>query len=153
MIGYLKSVQLARDVDFWAQAVHFVRYSENAFRYLCQTNMEMLQAYNRTQRSFSPAMYCERLCADGADFPNAWVQAVNVCVKQRVLPKNAAALLLEFGAGLGVSDLSGQLNHCAVYRVFCEEKLTAAQAEKNKKARMFVTLGVLLGLGVDLLLI
>ena len=152
-IGYLKSVRLVHDVLFWDQFAHFIRYAENSFRYLSMTNREMICSYNRTQSAFEPIRLCGQYLQNGTDFPNAWKIAVNDCAARNTLPGGAADLLKSFGDGLGTTDLTGQLNHCALYRAFCDENRTTAITEKNKKARLYIMLGMLAGFGTDMLLL
>lgn len=105
--------------------------------------------YARLHPEFGPAADCARQCRSGVPFPEAWAQSL----RSRTLPEDAAALLADFGAGLGASDLIGQLGHLAMYRTLGQEKRDDARAAQQRKARLYVVLGAACGLGLDLLLL
>ena len=142
----------------WARALRLARRVEELERF-----RGVLQAI-RTEIRFSAApletlirRYADRSdwlasCAEalkhGVPFPEAWRQAVAAAAAARA-DKN---LLLEFGEGLGATDIEGQTAHCAL----CAEKLEAllkeAYEEKAKKGKLYVTLGVSAGITLGLLL-
>ena len=127
-------------VCFWARFRDFVRYVEDHFRYLSRTTAETVAE-------------CAAQCRAGTEFPSAWQQAVQTAARLGDVPPQGIRLLTEFGAGLGATDLSGQLAHCALYRQLCEEQRAASLEEKQKKSRMYVLLGAAAGLGLNLLLL
>ena len=153
LIGWLRSMRLDDAVCFWARFRDFVRYVEDHFRYLSRTTAETVAEYDRTQPYFAPAAECAAQCRAGAEFPSAWQQAVQTAARRGDVPPQGIRLLTEFGAGLGATDLSGQLAHCALYRQLCEEQRAASLEEKQKKSRMYVLLGAAAGLGLNLLLL
>ena len=62
-------------------------------------------------------------------------------------------LLDEFLSGLGKTDVGGQLSYCEQYISRAEKALAAAEAKRDKCARLYAVLGVCAGVGVSVLLI
>ncbi|MCL2884530.1 MAG: stage III sporulation protein AB [Oscillospiraceae bacterium] len=62
------------------------------------------------------------------------------------------ALLREFGAGLGTSDVEGQLAHCALFQELFEKQTEAARTIAQNKGRVYTTLGLAGGICLILLL-
>ena len=63
------------------------------------------------------------------------------------------ALYQGFVAGLGVSDVQGQLQHMGLYAGLVEQALGEAREERGKLGRLYVCLGLFGGLTVCLLLL
>lgn len=55
--------------------------------------------------------------------------------------------------GLGESDTQGQLEHLNLYGALLEDNLSRAKAEKEKKSRLYVCLGLFGGITLCLLLL
>ena len=150
LAGFLKSMQLDEAVRFWEQFGRFVQFAEDSFRYQGTPVSGVMASYGRTGAAFSLPARCAEHTAAGMDPPEAWARAVAECAGR--LPEADRALLLDFGAGLGVTDLEGQLAHCALYQARAQEKRAEARAEKQRKGRLYPMLGAAIGLGLNLLL-
>lgn len=62
-------------------------------------------------------------------------------------------LMDEFLSGLGKTDIGGQLSYCEQHISRAEKVLAAAEAKRDKCARLYAVLGVCAGVGVSVLLI
>ena len=62
-------------------------------------------------------------------------------------------LIKGFGEGLGSSDAEGQMLHLNLYNDRISEKRTEAINECKQKGKLYIILGILTGLGIDLILI
>lgn len=65
----------------------------------------------------------------------------------------ANELVTDFFAGLGQSDYSGQLEHCAVYKNLFNEKRCMFQEEYNNKGKVYRSLGLFAAAGIAVFLI
>ena len=149
----MRSLQLGEYVRFWTQFLNFTLYAENTLRCAGVPIGELFRRYTVQHPDFEPVGECVRRWEAGAELPDAWAQGVDSLWRAHRLPEGADALLMEFGAGLGTTDLAGQLSHIAVYRVLGEEKRAAARTDQAAKGKLYPVLGAALGLGLDLLLL
>ena len=93
-----------------------------------------------------------RGAADGTRPSAAWCKAVDLYRKSDGFSEADGAFLREFGRGLGVSDVEGQLAHCRTFRGFADERLESVRQSAQNKGRLYATLGVVGGLAAALLL-
>ncbi len=142
---------MGEHVRFWTQFLNFTLYAENTLRCAGVPIGELFRRYGEQHPDFAPVQECVRQWENGADLPDAWAQSVDSLCRAHRLPEGADTLLAEFGAGLGTTDLTGQLSHIAMYRVLGEEKRAAARTEQERKGKLYPVLGAALGLGLDLL--
>ena len=151
--GCLKSMQLAEEVRLWERFLRFVLFVENTLRGMQSTTTELTELYHTLHPEDPLTRMCCSRCRNGQPFPEAWVQSVEQLRAGWGLSPEGQRILMEFGAGLGTTDVEGQLNHAAAYRLLGQEQRTAAAAAQTQKARMYVMLGAALGLGLDLMLL
>lgn len=85
------------------------------------------------------------------DFPSAWSQCIGRHGKSADLTREDQELLIEFGKGLGTSDIEGQLNHCRLYQDLFVKQRALAEQEAAAKGKLYVTLGAAGGMGLALL--
>lgn len=69
------------------------------------------------------------------------------------ITKKEISLLADFFAGLGQSDIKGQLEHCAYYREQLESINNLIFKEQGEKSRLWLGLSISLSLAVFVLLI
>ncbi len=149
----MRSLRLGEAVRFWEQFLSFALYAENTLRCAGLPIGELMQRYTKLHPPFAPVAECVHRWESGAELPAAWAEGVDSLCGADRLPEAAAPLLRDFGAGLGTTDLPGQLSHIAMYRALGEEKRSAARREQETKGKMYTVLGAALGLGLDLLLL
>ena len=87
----------------------------------------------------------------GKSFSEAWNDGVRNSGKMGLTGRDRE-LLENFGSGLGVTDIEGQLAHCGLYEELTKKGLEEAKEEKGKKARLYQMLGFSAGLAAALLL-
>ena len=94
----------------------------------------------------------ERVCF-GEAFPSAWRASVEeekeLC---RLLPETCA-MLADFGADIGSTDLESQISGCEYYKQIFERELCAQQEKSNKYTRVFPPLGLLLGISAAIMIV
>ena len=91
---------------------------------------------------------CAERLEEGAVFLSVWreeaSQATGFDAEDR-------RLLQDFGVGLGTTDINGQLAHCELYTDLFQVRLREARSQKEKKAKLYLLLGVFGGLAAALL--
>ena len=81
----------------------------------------------------------------------AWQQSFSRAPFNYGLTKDDVYLIREFGKGFGTSDVEGQLSHCKLAASLMDERLTAAREEKKNKSKLYMMLGLFLGIAIVLL--
>ena len=84
---------------------------------------------------------------------SVWNQSVRNRQKVCGLNRADTELLVEFGNGLGKTDIEGQLSHCELYAELFSRQAENARQEVAAKGRLYTTLGIAGGLALALLLI
>ena len=63
------------------------------------------------------------------------------------------SILKDLGKILGKSDVEGQVNEIELVRTFIEKQTQKAEVEKSKNAKIYKTLGNIIGIGIVIILI
>ena len=153
LVGAMQYRKLDDRVRFWNAFVDFLRFAETSIRYIALPVQELLERYCRENGRLELAAVCRERLDHGELFPEAWANASKQSAKRCFLPAGDLQLLTDFGMGLGVTDVEGQVAHCRLYAASAEEIRQAAREEKRRKGKLSIMLGILLGLGIDLLLL
>lgn len=96
---------------------------------------------------------CGESFADGMAFSQAWASAVRGSGGDCALKESDINLLCEFGAGIGTTDLSGQIGVCELYSGLFSDLLKQCTAAKSRHSGMLTQLGLLGGIAFSILLI
>lgn len=96
---------------------------------------------------------CDSDFARGKAFSQAWENAVRSSGGSCALKENDISLLCEFGAGIGTTDLSGQIGVCELYGGLFSDLLKRCTEAKSKRSGMLTQLGLLGGIAFSILLI
>ncbi len=131
----------------------FLHFTEASIRYTALPVPELLERYCRENGRLELIALCRERLSQGLLFPLAWEQAAICSAKRNSLPERDLQLLRDFGSGLGTSDVEGQVSHCELFKASAAEVRQNAKEERQRKGRLSVLLGVLLGLGIDLVLL
>lgn len=140
-------------MSFWNDFLDFLHFTEAAIRYTALPVPQLLERYSKENGRLELILLCREQLAHGLLLPQAWEFAAGSTAKRSLLPENDLQLLRDFGAGLGVSDVEGQLAHCGLFTASASEIRQNAKEERQRKGKLSVLLGVLLGLGIDLVLL
>ncbi len=143
--GFAQSHKLSDRVKKLESFLKFISNAKSEIRYTAAP-VERILARQGRDLDFQPA--CLRSLEGGSDFYKAWETCAGVGWN-----KKDAALLQEFGRGLGATDVEGQLAHCDLYLRLTEERLDEAQRDRDAKSKLYATLGVSGGIAAVLLLI
>lgn len=88
---------------------------------------------------------CIRKTENGTTFHTAWEESVLQSRRLKSLLGDSAQTLIDFGAGLGVTDTEGQLSNCEYYKDVFTSELALREAESRKSSKVFPQLGLLAG--------
>jgi stage III sporulation protein AB len=147
------SSALNKRVSVFEQLERFVVYLETQIRYSAAPIHEILK--QSTKGEFSKLLFlsetANRMCK-GECPSDAWENALRLHSDENALNSNDRELLIDFGRGLGTSDVEGQLLHCETFRGLIVDRLAKARSEVETKGKLYVSLGIAGGLGVALLL-
>ncbi len=89
----------------------------------------------------------------GSDLKDAWRLAVNKFSKQMNLSKSDISILNEFSAGLGDSDLSGQIANIQLYTEMLEKNLLESENILKEKSKVTLSCSLFGSLIILVLLI
>ena len=151
--GYLESKKLSDRVRFYARLKQFLSTMETTIRYRAAPLSSLISQAAETYPALAFLPGCEKALRAGKDFPAAWQKGIAGCGKGHGLKKEDLDLLASFGQGLGVTDVEGQVAHCALYLEMAEERYSQAKEEKGKKGKLYFMLGALSGIAAALFLI
>ncbi|MGN0453240.1 MAG: stage III sporulation protein AB [Ruminococcus sp.] len=82
-----------------------------------------------------------------------WDKCVDSLPKSSGLNPEDRDIIKRFGAGLGISDVEGQIQNCELYSDLIRERLNLSKADEATKCRLYQILGVSLGSLVTLLIL
>ena len=148
-MGYTESHRLARRVDCLEAFLRFLSAAQTEIRF-SGTPIRQIIRLHGGELSFLTA--CLQNCDAGANFSGAWRRSVEKEGKSEGFSLPDRKLLAAFGKEFGGSDTQGQLSLCELYTALFQGNLKTAKEEKNKKARLYLTLGIFGGLAASLLL-
>ena len=87
------------------------------------------------------------------DFQEWWKNCVSELSTTTALNNNDKELMLRFGAGLGVTDIQGQLANCDLYIGLFSECLDKSKEMERKNVKLYRILGFSMGCMVTLIML
>ena len=114
--------------------------------------MPVQQILQRHGEGLSFLRDCTADCAGGEGFAEAWRRAVGSRAGAEGFSARDGELLLLFGDGFGASDTDGQISHLELYSGLFGEALDRAREDRDRKSKLYLTLGIFAGLSAALLL-
>ncbi|MBQ4626875.1 MAG: stage III sporulation protein AB [Clostridia bacterium] len=96
---------------------------------------------------------CRELLSFGDSFSSAWKKSLDQSFEMKKLLPEAYENLLVLGDEIGATDLEGQLSQCEYYKKLFEGILEEREEKSKKSARLFPSLGLLLGISAALFII
>lgn len=159
MIKLIGSVLLISSGVIWG----FGRYGELRARVSMLTKLELLLQWLKTEMAYSARPLPELIKASDSPFckaasgqPEFSINPCGALAKagaNLLRSENDRELFRDFAGGLGVSDIAGQLGHIQLCMARTQQHLTEARETCRERSRLYIGLGVLLGLGAWVLLI
>lgn len=151
LAGQLFSHKLYTRQMFLQEFVTFLNTLETHIRY---NNYEIKQLVTKcaTSHFFQPIV---KVIENDSESPfiSLWKEGVKALPRQNGLIKEDYYLILEFGDGLGTTDIEGQINHIDLYKSLFLKAVSNATAEVTSKSKLYKMLGFFAGTAVALLII
>lgn len=154
-MGLMAAGGLRRRAGSLEQLGRLMGRMADQIRYTAAPVEELLESAERSGE-FRSLPVLSRACSgirDGANIHDAWEQAVEDGGREAGLTQEDRELLLGFGAGLGTTDVEGQVANCGQYRELLDQRLLEARKDSENKGRLYLTLGFSIGMAAALLLL
>ncbi len=152
-IGYILSSRLGKQAETIDYTIRFIHFLKTGIRYAAQPLEELLGQGAVQYPELPQLSVCHEYMRGGLPFMTAWDTSAEWLSREKRPTARYTQLLSEFGQGVGVSDLEGQLAHCELYLARFDELLAAARAEYAKKGKLYLLLGGFAGLAAALLML
>ncbi|HHV32107.1 MAG TPA: stage III sporulation protein AB [Clostridiales bacterium] len=149
LAGIMESRRLAVRVDQLEAFLRFLSRAQTEIRFAALPVEQIVQRHGGELQFLKR---CASGCSGGMPFTVAWQDSVNAAAKEKSFLPGDIDLLRSFGEGFGASDVEGQISHCELYTELIGERLKNARDEKEKKSKLYLTLGVFGGLVAALVL-
>ena len=153
MTGIYRSCALTQRVRLLEEYITLINEIETQIRYSAQPLYQMLESMSNKN---SIGGFLHKLLSHAqadADFSQAWERAVDAIENNTGITKQDRAIIREFGAGLGKTDIDGQISHCKLCMTAAQNNLENARKEKETKTKLYRSLGVLGGTACALLIL
>ncbi len=152
-MGIASSVSLSRRAASLEVLDRFLVYLETQIRYSASPIGEIIIQAAKVE--FSRLSFITqaaiRLKNGGSPY-EAWIGAARECGDDCSFTAADQAMIIDFGKGLGSTDIEGQLSHCETFRRLLDDRLQTARCESQTKGKLYITLGGAGGLAVALLM-
>lgn len=149
LAGYMESHRLTDRVEQLEAFLRFLSAAQTEIRFAA---LPVEQIVQRHGGEMDFLRICAASCRQGEHFADVWEQSVKSGTKGRGLLASDVELLRGFGRSFGASDVDGQLSHCTLYSELISNNLKNAREEKNRKSRLYQTLGIFSGMAAALVL-
>lgn len=124
-------------------------------RYDCLPVPELLRVLCGTDKlknlRFIPE--CTQRVENGESFPSAWKNSIEADGEFCLLLDNCKAYLIQLGEDIGATDVEGQLGCCEYYEQFFEKELAVREENEKKYAKLYPSLGAMLGIAAAIIII
>ncbi|WP_255575714.1 stage III sporulation protein AB [Caproiciproducens faecalis] len=145
----MESHRLAMRVEQLERFLRFVSCAQTEIRFSALPVEQIVQRHGGDLEFLRKCGESFQKCGD---FQSAWRSGVGSCARSSGFNERDTKLLEGFGSGFGVSDIDGQLSHCALYYELTTQNLKEARGEKERKSRLYQMFGVFSGMAAALLL-
>lgn len=135
-----------------SEIIVMINAAENRLRYSNAPLNELFRGINSCGQ-FGFIEECIRKTENGKTFHAAWEESVSQSGKLKSLLGASAQTLIDFGAGLGVTDTEGQISNCEYYKDVFASEFALREAESRKSSKVFPQLGLLAGVFVLIFLL
>lgn len=142
--GWGKSQELRRREALLCDWQRLLQSLKTGISYSARPLGELIRA--------ADSLFC-REAARQPDFAHDPRQALSQAGESLLGRQEDRELYRGFAAGLGASDVPGQLRHIDLYAAMVDQALAGAREERDKRGRLYICLGLFGGLTACLLLV
>lgn len=152
MTGYKMAERLSAKVGELSAIIYFLKFCENQLIYLQSPVINIIKEFSKeyTCRTLNFIKECVVLCEE-SDFPSAWNLSLN---KSDIHADNdVKQILFDFPNKIGTSDLETQIKYIDYYILTLEDYLEKAKAEEADNKKLYIILGLTIGLIAAIMII
>lgn len=149
----MSSQRLKKRVDFFEDYISLINQIESLISYNAIPLDEIVFGIHSGDGIAEFTNSLKTLIENGENFHNAWKRCVNELNLSDGISEDDKTLFNDFGRGLGITDISGQVAHCNLSLSMANSRLSLYREEKATKTKLYRTLGILSGIAVALLII
>ncbi|MDD2361921.1 MAG: stage III sporulation protein AB [Oscillospiraceae bacterium] len=151
--GIVSSLSLSRRTASLELLDRFIVYLETQIRYSASPIRQIIiQAANGEFARLSFITQAAIRLKNGGSPYEAWIGAAGECSDECSFTAADREIIIDFGKGLGNTDIEGQLSHCEAFRRLLRDRLQTARCESRTKGKLYITLGIAGGLAAALLM-
>lgn len=152
MAGVLLSRRLITKTKFFEQMLSLISNISTQIRYSSDA-LSVLLSRQENELTKSLTENCIIHIENGESFADGFCNEVDNLPASYGLKADDKELLKEFGRGLGVTDVEGQLAHCGLYKEIFTRRLNEVKEDRDKKVKLYRSLGIFAGISLALLII
>lgn len=149
--GFLTATQLRRRAQVLETTVCWIRYLQTEFRFHATPLVRALEAC-----ACQPAFRELTFLRESVTLSGSPAERLNTAIRQQARPLGLTVadveMMTQLCAGLGVTDLEGQLSHLEIYAARLELQQTQAWEQYRCKGKVYRVLGLGASLAVALVL-
>ena len=148
LAGYMESHKLTVRVEKLEAFMRFLSSSRAEIQYSSMPVESILQAHGEGIAFFT---FLQGASGCGS-WQNMWSSAVFEHARNEGFAKKDLDLLNGFGTGFGASDTESQVAHFTLYETLTASAVNEARAERDRKSKLYLLLGVFGGMAAAILL-
>lgn len=151
-IGINEAAKLKDKCTCTSKMIQMIRQIKIQMNYCVPSVREILQALTE-MAEFKPFTFLNK-CLESYDecsFDTLWEREVRAAGLP--LSKEDVMMLVSFGSGLGTTDLDGQIGLCDSFEEKFKMSLKAYETQRDQKSKLYISAGVLAGIGIGIILI
>lgn len=148
-LRHMKKAELISDIMLMLSVI------KNRLRYDCLPVPVLLRVLCGTDKlkNLKFLADCAERVESGEAFPSAWRNSVESDRELCGLLDNCKEHLVQLGGDIGATDVEGQLGCCEYYEQFFEKELVFREENGKKYAKLYPSLGVMLGIAAAIIII
>lgn len=148
LAGYMESHKLTVRVEKLEAFLRFLSSSRAEIRYSSMPVESILKLHGEGISFFSGLQGA----GGSGNWKEMWQQAVAEHAAGEGFSRKDIDLLNGFGTGFGSSDTESQVAHFKLYETLTATAVSEARAERDRKAKLYLMLGVFGGMAAAILL-
>lgn len=152
MGGYGASKKLSIRVEFYEKYLKFISFLSTEIRYSANSLPELFERYDNRSMVSCILKSCLTEMEKGNNITFSWRTGAESIKERYGLKIEDIEFIKGFGDDLGSSDIEGQISHCKLNMELANTYLKSAREEKERKSKLFLMLGLFLGVAIALVL-
>ena len=153
--GRLLALHHIKKAELTSDLIMMLSIIKNRLRYDCLPVPELLRVLCGTDKlkNLHFISQCAEKVEKGEAFPSAWEISVESDRELCALLDNCKAYLVQLGEDIGTTNVQGQLACCEYYEQLFKKELAAREENQKKYAKLYPSLGAMLGVAAAIIII